>query len=109
MKNQLPPICNGVVILDFAGQQIVKYADVASPETSGAWRKPNGPQRWYVAHFHDGMTRNFSSPFPVHHLPQSLIECLHRTAREMPLTLLADLYASILKLPQRKKGEHHGT
>ena len=80
MKNQLPPICNGVVILDFTGRQIVKYADVA-----------------------------ISSPFPVYHLPQSLIERLHRTARKMPLTLLADLYASILKLPQRKKGGHHGT
>ena len=109
MKNQLPPICNGVVILDFAGQQIVMYADVASPQTPGACRKPNGPQCWYVAHFHDGMTRNFSSQFPVHHLQPSLFEGLHRTAREMPLTLLADLYASILNLPRRKKGEHHGT
>lgn len=107
MKTKLSPICNAVVIIDFTNQKIVKYADVAEPEAPGVWRKPKGPVRWYVAHFPDGRAKNFSSQFPVQHLPPSLIEKAHSTAREMPMTVLADLYASILGMPRRKKGGQH--
>lgn len=108
MKNQLSPICSEVVILDFTDRKIVKYADVAKLETPGAWRKPTGPQRWYIAHYSDGTTKNFSSQFPVYHLPPSLLDKAHRTAREALITTLADLYASILDMPRRKKGGQHG-
>jgi hypothetical protein len=103
MNNRLSPICKNVVILDFTGKKIVKYAEVVIPETPGAWRKPQGDQRCYLAHFADGTTNNFFSQFPVHHLPPSFIEGLHRKAYKIHISMLADLYASILDMPRRKR------
>lgn len=104
---KLSPVCAQVVILDFTEQKIVKYADVATPETPGLFRIPKGDAHWYLAHFHDGTTRSFSSQFPVHHLPPSLLEKMHRTARHMPLAMLSDLYASVLDMPRRRKEVQH--
>ena len=101
MKKQLSNICNDAVLIDFTERKIVKYAEIAKPESPGALRKPTGTKRFYAAHWPDGKVSDFSAQFPAHHLPPSLIESQYRNRREIHISLLADLYANILGLPAR--------